>query len=115
MNVPVLIIGGGPAGLSAALELVKNQIQVLLVDDKQILGGKLILQTHRFFGSVKTVYAGTRGFQIAQKYISELSGYSNFNVWTNSTALAVFSDKKVGILKSGNQYVLVKPEHFIVA
>ena len=49
--VPVLIIGGGPAGLSAAIELGKRGIETLLVDDKHRLGGKLVLQTHRFFGS----------------------------------------------------------------
>ena len=50
IDVPVLIIGGGPAGLSAAIELGKLGIETLLVDDKHRLGGKLILQTHRFFG-----------------------------------------------------------------
>ncbi|MEN6409189.1 MAG: 2Fe-2S iron-sulfur cluster-binding protein, partial [Anaerolineaceae bacterium] len=65
MQVPVLIIGGGPAGLSAAIELGKLGIHVLLIDDKHRLGGKLVLQTHRFFGSTDAVYAGTRGIDIA--------------------------------------------------
>jgi len=56
----VLILGAGPAGLSAAIELGKLGVQVLLVDDKNHLGGKLVLQTHRFFGSTNAVYAGTR-------------------------------------------------------
>lgn len=47
-QVPVLIIGGGPSGLSAAMELAKLGIKSLLVDDKSALGGKLVLQTHRF-------------------------------------------------------------------
>jgi flavin-dependent dehydrogenase len=38
----VLIIGGGPAGLSAAIELGKLGIQTLLIDDKHRLGGKLV-------------------------------------------------------------------------
>src|SRR5512138_617710 len=37
-----LIIGGGPAGLSAAVELGRMGISVLLVDDKHRLGGKLV-------------------------------------------------------------------------
>jgi sarcosine oxidase subunit alpha len=40
--------GGGPAGLSAAIELGKAGVRALLVDDKHRLGGKLILQTHKF-------------------------------------------------------------------
>lgn len=115
LNIPVLIIGGGPAGLSAALEFAQQEISVLVVDDKKVLGGKLILQTHRFFGSTKTVYAGTRGYQIAQKLISELSKYESVKAWVNSIALGVFSDKKIGILKNGNQYILIKPDHLIIA
>lgn len=115
INIPVLILGGGPAGLSAALELARQNIKAILVEDKQKMGGKLIIQTHRFFGSVDTVHAGTRGFLIAEKYVDELLKYPLINSWVNSTALAVFSDKKVGIFRSGNQYVLVKPDYLIVA
>jgi len=61
-EVDVLIIGGGPAGLSAAIELGQLSVSTLIVDDKDRLGGKLVLQTHKFFGSVKDSHAGTRGF-----------------------------------------------------
>ncbi|HPD62117.1 MAG TPA: 2Fe-2S iron-sulfur cluster-binding protein, partial [Anaerolineaceae bacterium] len=44
IDIPVLIIGGGPAGLSAAIELGKLGAEVILVDDKHRLGGKLVLQ-----------------------------------------------------------------------
>lgn len=114
-QVPVLIIGGGPAGLSAAIELGKLGIKVLLVDDKNRLGGKLVLQTHRFFGSINTVYAGTRGIDIAAHLAEELGRYPSIEVWLQSTVLAVFSDKKVGILKDGKEYVLVTPQVLLVA
>jgi thioredoxin reductase/Fe-S-cluster-containing hydrogenase component 2/bacterioferritin-associated ferredoxin len=65
-EVEVLIIGGGPAGLSAAIELGRLGVDTLIADDKGSLGGKLLLQTHKFFGSVEDSYAGTRGFEIAQ-------------------------------------------------
>ena len=115
IQVSVLIIGGGPAGLSAAIELGNTGESVLLIDDKQKLGGKLVLQTHRFFGSSQAVYAGTRGIDIAAKLENEISKYENIEVWKQSTALAVFSDQVVGILKSGNEYVLVKPKNLLIA
>ena len=59
IEIPVLIIGGGPSGLSASIEFGKLGIETILVDDKHRLGGKLVLQTHRFFGSSDNVYAGT--------------------------------------------------------
>jgi len=108
--IPVLIIGGGPAGLSAAIELGKRGIQTLLIDDKHRLGGKLVLQTHRFFGSRDLVYAGTRGIDIATKLETELRTYPSVRIWLESAALAVFSDKKVGILAEGKRYMLVTPE-----
>ncbi len=114
LEVTVLIIGAGPAGLSAAAELGKLGIDVLLVDDKQKVGGKLVLQTHRFFGSTNAVYAGTRGIDIAAKLDKELSSRTSVQCWTNSTCLGVFSDKKVGILKNGREYVLVKPQVLLV-
>ncbi len=115
LEVPVLIIGGGPAGLSAAIEIARENINVLLVDDKPNFGGKLVLQTHRFFGSTNAVYAGTRGIDIANKLFSEVSKFPSFKGWPNSTALAAFSDKKVGILRYGTHYIIVKPDQILIA
>ena len=115
ISVPVLIIGGGPAGLSAAVELGKLGVRALLVDDKQRLGGKMVLQTHRFFGSSSAVYAGTRGIDIAARLEADLRQYESIEIWTRSTVLAVFSDQKVGILRGGGEYVLVKPEVLLTA
>ena len=115
LNIPVLIIGGGPAGLSAAIELGKRNIPTILIDDKHRLGGKLILQTHRFFGSSAAVYAGTRGIDIASKLEGEINLHKSIDVWLNSTGLGVFSDKKVGVLKEGSAYKLITPEILLVA
>jgi len=115
ISVPVLIIGGGPAGLSAAIEFGKRGVSALLIDDKHRLGGKLVLQTHRFFGSYNAVFAGTRGIDIAAKLENELRTYPSVRIWLQSTALAVYSDKKVGILRDGKRYVQVNPEVLLVA
>ena len=115
VQTTVLILGGGPAGLSAAEELGKRGVNCILVDDKHKLGGKLVLQTHRFFGSTKAVYAGTRGINIASKLEKEVRKRDSVEIWLNSTALAVFHDKKVGILKNGKEYILVEPEILLVA
>ncbi len=84
LTYPVFIIGGGPAGLSAAIELGKRNIPVLLVDDKHRLGGKLVLQTHRFFGSREAVYAGTRGIDIASRLEEEVRSFPSVEIWLNS-------------------------------
>ena len=115
VTVPVLIIGAGPAGLSAAIELGKLGVETLLIDDKHRLGGKLVLQTHRFFGSAEAVFAGTRGIDIASKLEAEVKNYPSVQIWTKSTCLAVFSDKKVGVLRDGKKYILIQPQVVLVA
>jgi NADPH-dependent 2,4-dienoyl-CoA reductase/sulfur reductase-like enzyme/bacterioferritin-associated ferredoxin len=115
IETPVLIIGGGPAGLSAAIELGKLGISAILIDDKHRFGGKLVLQTHRFFGSSSAVYAGTRGIDIATILENEIKKYACIQMWPQATALAVFKDKKVGILRGNDEYMLIKPNAVLVA
>jgi len=109
-----LIIGGGPAGLSAAIELGQRGIRTLVIDDKHRLGGKLVLQTHRFFGSINACYAGTRGIDIATRLADDAARYEQVQTWVNTTAVAVFSDKKVGVIKDG-EYILIEPDVLLVA
>jgi sarcosine oxidase, subunit alpha len=115
LQVDCLIIGGGPAGLSAGIELGQRGVQVLVVDDKHRLGGKLVLQTHRFFGSINACYAGTRGIDIATKLSDDVAKFPSVTTWLNSTAVAVFSDQKVGVVRDGKDYVLIEPKTILVA
>jgi len=105
----VLIIGGGPAGLSASIQLEKYGIRTILVDDKDELGGKLVLQTHKFFGSQKDSYAGMRGMDIGLMLAKKVEKSRHIDIWKKSTALYVFNDKKVGVLKNG-VYKIVTPK-----
>ena len=113
-EVDVLIIGGGPAGLSAAIELGRLGIDTLIVDDKDRLGGKLVLQTHKFFGSVKDSHAGTRGFEIGNILQDKLLSLDSVEIWLNTTAVAVFSDKIVGVQKD-DRYEMIRPGKLLVA
>jgi NADPH-dependent 2,4-dienoyl-CoA reductase/sulfur reductase-like enzyme/Fe-S-cluster-containing hydrogenase component 2/bacterioferritin-associated ferredoxin len=114
LDTDALIIGGGPSGLAAAAELGKLGVPTLVIDDKASFGGKLVLQTHKFFGSVEDCYAGTRGIDIADKLGEQLKEYPSVKAWPNATCLAVFSDKKVGVLRAG-KYYLIKPKALINA
>jgi NADPH-dependent 2,4-dienoyl-CoA reductase/sulfur reductase-like enzyme/Pyruvate/2-oxoacid:ferredoxin oxidoreductase delta subunit/bacterioferritin-associated ferredoxin len=114
VDTECLIVGGGPAGLTAAIELGRAGVRTLIVDDKHRLGGKLVLQTHKFFGSIDACYAGTRGIDIATRLENDVRTFENVRVWLNSTALSVFSDRRVGIIREG-RYVIVRPEVVLVA
>ncbi len=114
VEVEVLIIGGGPAGLSAAVELGKVGIDVLIVDDKPELGGKLTLQTHGFFGSVADCWAGTRGIDIGHILTDALDDLPGIQVWTDTTAVGIFWDGKVGV-STPNGYKLITPKNILIA
>jgi sarcosine oxidase subunit alpha len=114
IDTDVLIIGGGPAGITAALELAPHNIDVLIVDDKNRLGGKLVLQTHSFFGTVANCYAGTRGIDIATKLAAEIEKFPNIRVMLNTTAVACYGDKKIGVVDD-SKYTLINPKKLLIA
>ncbi|MBI5622277.1 MAG: FAD-dependent oxidoreductase [Elusimicrobia bacterium] len=110
----LLIVGGGPAGMGAAIEASDAGLSVILVDDKETLGGKLVLQTHLFFGAVAECYAGTRGVDIAGILSSEVAKRPAIRVMTRTMAVGVFVDGKVGV--AGDQvYRLITPKSLLVA
>ncbi|HBE73273.1 MAG TPA: hypothetical protein DDW31_04160, partial [candidate division Zixibacteria bacterium] len=47
-EVEFLIIGGGPAGLMAALSAGEFGVKPLIADENPALGGQLVKQTHMF-------------------------------------------------------------------
>ncbi|MEJ2729138.1 MAG: FAD-dependent oxidoreductase [Deltaproteobacteria bacterium] len=116
-EVDVLIIGAGPAGLAAAVELGRLGVETLIIDDKDRPGGKLVLQTHKFFGSVEDSYAGTRGFEIATILEEEISKLESVEIWLNTTAVGVFSDKIIGAVKvvKKSRYMQIKPKKLLIA
>ncbi|MBC7123406.1 MAG: (2Fe-2S)-binding protein, partial [Pseudothermotoga sp.] len=99
VQAEVLIIGGGPAGLSACLEALRWGCKVTLVDESLRLGGQLIKQTHKFFGSSKD-FAGVRGIEIAQILQRQLSPYigsGQLKVLSNTSAVAYYAKENVAL------------------
>ena len=95
IDVDILVVGAGPAGLCASLEAVKQGATVLLVDENLCVGGQLIKQTHKFFGS-KAEKAGTRGIEIAkelEREIKEQKKNGNMTVMLDSTVIGYYEGK----------------------
>lgn len=112
-NIEVLVVGGGPAGLCAAISAGQAGADVLVVERNSILGGQLIKQTHMFFGSEKQ-YAGTRGIDITDILIDQLQAMKNVEIMKNATVLSVYEDGIISIDLDG-KYIKVRPERIIVA
>mgnify|MGYP002514582263 CR=1 FL=1 len=62
----MIVIGAGPAGLSAAIEAAKRGLKPIVFDENAKPGGQLFKQIHKFFGS-KEHKAKVRGFKIGEE------------------------------------------------
>ena len=112
IDVDVFVVGAGPAGLCAAIESATQGVSVLIVDENQRVGGQLIKQTHKFFGS-KQERAGTRGIDIARELENDLQNLQRegkIMVMTDATVIGCYeSDKghRFGVVeRCGYQSVL---------
>jgi sarcosine oxidase subunit alpha len=114
-TVDIAVIGGGPAGLSAAINAASLGAGVALIDRNDALGGQLVKQTHMFFGSQKQ-YASVRGIDIArilQDKLSKCGG--NVEVMLNTTVLGVYEDGVITIEQNERRYFKMRPRSIIVA
>ena len=59
----LIVVGAGPAGLSAAIQAARYGAKVAVFDENASPGGQLFKQIHKFFGS-KEHHAKVRGFNI---------------------------------------------------
>jgi len=110
----VLIIGGGPAGLAAAREAVKAGCSVVLLDDALTLGGQLVKQTHKFFGS-EMEYAGVRGIKIPEILLKEILDAPNFEHHIRTTVSGYYEDGVVTAIRDEKEMVKFRPKKLIVA
>lgn len=98
LTCDVLVVGGGPSGLTAVAELAAQGFSVVVVEDKAALGGKLVLLTHKFFGSVVDCYAGTRGVDIAHLLAQRIDELPQITVMKNSSVVGIYKTKRRGSL-----------------
>jgi sarcosine oxidase subunit alpha len=113
IDTDVLVIGGGPGGMSAAINAGKYGAKVLLVDENPFLGGQLVKQTHRFFGSAKH-RAGTRGIKIAKILEDELSKLENVDVRKETRVFGIYNGE-AGAVQGGEKLLRIKAKKIVVA
>ncbi|MFA7075636.1 MAG: NAD(P)/FAD-dependent oxidoreductase [Candidatus Izemoplasmatales bacterium] len=108
----LVVIGGGPAGLSACKVACEAGMNVALFERNFQLGGQLIKQTHKFFGS-ESQYAKIRGIEIAKILISELDE-TNTEVFLNATVVGMYKDNVITVYQN-NKYFKIKAKAIIIA
>lgn len=113
LKVPLVIIGAGPAGLSAAIEAARAGVRVLVIDENSKPGGQLFKQIHKFFGS-KEHNAGTRGFDIGTLLLEETKRLG-IEVWLGTEVCGIDSSRKIWAVKNRKESVEIEAEAIILA
>ena len=91
----MIVIGAGPAGLSAAIEAAKKGLKPIVFDENAKPGGQLFKQIHKFFGS-KEHKAKVRGFKIGQELLAEAEKYG-VEVVLNAIVVGLYPEKEVTV------------------
>jgi glycine/D-amino acid oxidase-like deaminating enzyme/thioredoxin reductase/Fe-S-cluster-containing hydrogenase component 2/bacterioferritin-associated ferredoxin len=109
----VAIIGAGPAGLACREELLKQEIDNIVIDNNDKIGGQFVMQTHQFFFFEREKkFGGMRGFDIAKK----LAGDNHEGIFLNSTVWDVFEGKRIAVKNISNEEIYyVDAEYMVVA
>lgn len=108
----LIVIGAGPAGLSAAIEAAKAGMEVAVFDENAGPGGQLFKQIHKFFGS-KEHDAKMRGFRIGQKLLVEAEEYG-VKVFLNAVVMGIYDQKEV-LVKVENEVHHYKGDNIVIA
>jgi len=108
----LIIIGAGPAGLSAAIEAAGRGLDVIVFDENEKPGGQLFKQIHKFFGS-KEHKAKIRGFRIGEDLLKDAED-AGVKVVLNAVVTGLYLDKEV-LVQQGDRVEHFKGDTVIVA
>ena len=102
----VVVVGGGPAGMSAALEAGRHGLDVLLVDEWPVLGGSL---AYARFGR-----SGRKPRRMREELIAGIEARSNIEVMTSATCTGAFADNWLPVIR-GNRLHKIRARHVVLA
>ncbi|MCH7930100.1 MAG: (2Fe-2S)-binding protein, partial [Proteobacteria bacterium] len=94
----VAVVGGGPAGMAAALEAAKSGADVILIEENAELGGSL--NYARFDAE------GTRAGKLRGQLAAAVGGAGNIRVMCNAVCNGWFSDNWLPIMRGNRMYKL---------
>ena len=99
----VLVIGAGPAGLSAALEAASSGARVILCDDRAAMGGSLQSATG-------ATIAGKEAAAWLEETLAELRGMPNVTLLPRSIAFGYYPHNWLGLAEKLTDHLAVLPD-----
>ena len=99
----LLVIGGGPAGLMAALAAGRAGARVILADEDFRLGGRLLAERYEIDGKPGTEWVA--------EIEAELASLPEVRIMRRTAVTGVFDHGQYGAVERVNDHVPVPPEH----
>lgn len=108
----VAVIGGGPAGMAAALTAYNENVKVILIERDFELGGILQQCIHNGFG-INYFQEELTGPEYAQRFIDEIKK-TNIQVYLDSMVIDIAPDKTITALNSKLGIIKIKANSIIL-
>jgi len=99
LHCDILVIGGGPAGLAAALTAGESGARVILADEDFLIGGRLNLETY--------VLGETSGTDWACETTARLAAMPNVRVMPRTTVIGAFDHGIYGAVERVSDHLKV--------
>ena len=110
----LIVIGGGPAGLAAALSAYENGLEkILIVERDKELGGILNQCIHNGFG-LHYFKEELTGPEYAGRFIEMLKS-TNVSVMTDTMVLEITQGKEVHCVNTKDGYQIIKSKSIVLA
>jgi sarcosine oxidase subunit alpha len=107
----VLVIGGGPAGMSAALSAAKTGARVLLLDENPFLGGHLAYERQ----TVETNDGPAEAYELARRLAQQVEAQPNIKVELNTNGFGIYDHLWVGATKNDRRLLKIRTRSLVIA
>lgn len=99
----LLVIGGGPAGLSAALAAGRSGARVIICDEDFRLGGRLLAERRAIYGRPAVDWLADT--------LTELASLSEVRIMPRTSVFGLYDHGMYGAVERVNDHVVVPPAH----
>jgi len=102
-HTDVLVIGGGAAGLAAALTAARSGAKVIIADEQAEFGGQLLSETEMLIDGQSPV-------AFVDKIIAELAAFDNVTLLARTSAIGYYHQNFIGLCQRVSDHLPLPPE-----